>query len=212
LHFSWHEELVPFVAKGLQPVMRRALLEKEESPLRSFLLSYLVNKWPDKYLPNIKEAKEASFAFLLESDEKTIEQLQELIVVHDIVDEVRQIVDRKRLQQLLQQLSPLQQKYLRSLLHRPVRSSGLSLGFVKLLSQDSQGASDMLHHRGEDRFACALKEEPTVFLWYFFHGMERHSARKLQVVMEKKASIVERAQAKKHLVEAYRFLQTRRTA
>jgi hypothetical protein len=212
LHSSWHEELVPFVAEELRPLMRRVLLEKEESALRSFLLSYLVNKWPDKDLPDVKEAKETPLSFLLDSDEGTVAQLQELIVVHDIVDEVRQVVDRRRLQQILQKLSLLQQKYLRSQLHRSTRPTGPNLGLVGLLKQEPQKASEMLQRRGEERFACALKGEPAVFLWYFFHRMDRHAALKLQTAMEMEASTVERAQAKKHLVEAFRFLQARSTA
>ncbi len=209
LHPSWYEELLPHLAEELRPAVKEALAQKEESPLRAFLLTYLVSAWPEKVLPSQKEMKQSPLHFLLKVDEVEIGKLQELIVVYDIVDEVRQIVAKKRLQEVLQRLSPLQQQFLRSLLHRPAKAPVLSLGLLGLLQQDPQRATSMLRQRGLQRFSCALQDESKPFLWYFFHGIDRRVAQELQAAMETPSSVGERAQAKKRLVEAYKFLHVR---
>ena len=96
LHPSWYEELVEAVPEGMRPVVNRSLEEYrqgEESPLREFILGYLVNSWSDKDIPCLETMERGDFSWLLECNPEEIETIASLVGTYDLVEEVRKTID-----------------------------------------------------------------------------------------------------------------------
>jgi hypothetical protein len=218
MHPSWFEELVLLCPAALQPLLRKVVLEavgkKEKKrtealtqPVREFLLGYLVAKWPERSIQGVESIEGASFPWLAKADERMVSSLVALLAVNDVVDVVRQIVDKKILQKILVALTPVQQRYLRSLLHRPSRSATLNKELTALLRDDPVMGAQRLMKRGFEELACAMKDEPQLLKWHVMHHIDRETAYFLKEVMAKGISSEELAEVKKHLSHAYRFLQ-----
>jgi hypothetical protein len=218
MHPSWSEELVLLCPGCLQSLLRKVLLDTVEGKemkegggisdsIKEFLLGYLVSKWPDRNMLGIENIEGASFSWLATADSKMISLLGELLPVNDIVDVVRKIVDKKILQRILSGLSAVQQRYLRSLLHRPSRSSALNQEVRQLLQEDAQKVAHVLACKGQEELAYAIKDEPELLLWHLMHRIEREKAFALKKMMEKQISQGEQTEMKKRLSHAFQFLQ-----
>jgi hypothetical protein len=218
MHPSWCEELVLLSPVALQPLIRTVVLEAIgkgvqigiealAEPVRKFLLGYLVAKWPERNTQGVEGIEGASFLWLAGCDERAIFTLAELLAVNDVVDVVRQIVDKKILQKILIALTPLQQQYLRSLLHRPSRSATLNKELTALLRNDPVAGAQNLMRKGVEELALAMKDEPDLLQWHVLHHIDREKACFFKKVMEKEISPEEQKEMKKHLSHAYQFLQ-----
>jgi hypothetical protein len=216
MHPGWFEELAQLCPQELQPVIRTALLEASGravssgalSPsIREFLLHYLVRHWPEREVEGVEYIENASFPWLLTCDEHVISKVVELLAVNDVVDVVRQTVDKKILQKILMPLTASQQRYLRSCLHRPARSATLNKELTALLLEDSKMAEEKLRMRGFEDMGQALKDEPPLFIWHMLHHIDKETARILKNEMEKEGSLKNQKGIKKRLSHAYEFLQ-----
>lgn len=223
MHPSWYEEMVAFCPPALQPAINGALGENGYPPvIKQYLLTYLVRKWPDRNIQSVDHIPETPLRFLLDCDEQMVLLLAQLLAVHDIVDDVRKIVDKKLLQQILRKLSTPQQKYLKTLLQQPAHSlqgggasalKGLknskrtqtAQGLVGLLLQDPERGSHMLYHRGLSKLAEAVNKESSLFLWHILHRLEHNTALAVQHEMEH--TQIDSGRAKKQLLFAYQFLK-----
>ncbi len=222
MHPSWCEELVHFSPEALRPLIRMLVLDavgKNEGkteisltvPLRNFLLRYLVDKWPERTIQGVESIEGASFGWLAKSDERTLLSLVELLAVNDVVDVVRQIVDKKTLQKILAVLTPLQQRYLRSLLYRPIRLATPNKELTTFLLDDPTLGAQRLTQRGFEELAIAMKQEPELLQWHVLHHIDRKKASFLKEVMEKKVAPEEVSKVQKHLSHAYQFLKKMET-
>ena len=213
IHPSWHEELVDRCPKTLQPKLRSVLKDaqshplNEIDPLKLFLLDYLVSQWPDKDVQGLETIGEAPLRWLADCDEQLIRQIADLLAVHDVVDILRQILDKKTLQMILKPFSPLQQRYLRALLRRPIRSVSLNKELLSLIRNDPEKAKKQLVQRGQERFAQALKEAPPLLVWHVLHHLPQKQARSLMELVDRPASKAELAGALKGAAHAYEFLK-----
>lgn len=216
MHPSWCEELVAVCPEVLQPLIRRVILEavgKEKSQLpisdfvRNFLLRYAIDKWPERSIEGIEAIEGTSFRWLALCDEAKLMTLAELLAVNDVVDVVRQIVDKKILQKILNVMTPLQQRYVRALLHRPVRAATLNKELTAILLDDPVKGSQVLLKKGFEELALALKDEPQLLRWHVLHRIDRATAMSLTQAMESAVSAKHGAEMKKNLAHAYQFLQ-----
>jgi hypothetical protein len=166
-----------FAAKGMVSSPTTTLTD----PIKEFLLSWLYHKWTleAKFvgaLPLLpKKSKEQllqnELSLLVKMDRKHLLALVDLLVIHDLTEEVRHIVDKKILQSLLQQLSGQQQRYLRICLRQKIK--GLQGGFgVKDQLREARRFSTALHKRGLLRLAQALSGLDSDFVWYIVHTLD----------------------------------------
>ena len=212
IHPSWVEELLVRCPEALHPILRSVLLASESKEaqisevLRAFLLSYLLRKWPERGALGVEFIEETEFRWLVACDEKTIVVLAELLAVYDVVDVVRQIVDKRILQKILSLLTPMQQRYLRSLLPRPARSAPLNKELVSLLLDESYGREQWLKNKGLQEFGHARKDQPKLLVWHVLHHIDREKALFFEKVMEKEISAKEQIEVQKRLTNAYQFL------
>ncbi len=222
MHPTWCEELVLLTPEPLQPLMRALILDvvgrgkKGEAagltvPVRDFLLRYVVDKWPERSIQGVEEIEGTSFRWLATSEERTIVLLAGLLAIHDVVDVVRQIVDKRILQKIFTAMTSLQQRYLRSLLHRPARSATLNKELTALLLDDPKAGAQMLMRRGLEKLAVAMQDEPPLLQWYVLHHIDQERAQFLVHAMEKKNSAAEKAEMKRHLTHAHQFLKKMET-
>lgn len=213
IHPSWHDEIIEQCPKALQAHLR-AILQKaekhradENNPVTLFLLDYLVSQWSDKNVQGVEEIEETPLRWLADCNEQQITAIAELLAVHDVVDIIRQIVDKKILQKILLPFTQLQQRYLRSLLHRPVRSATLNKELLALLKENPEEAKVHLLNQGLEKIGQALKGSSQLLSWHVLHHLNRKQARFLSEVIARKASESELAEAKKTVIHAHEFMK-----
>lgn len=215
LHPSWHEELIELCPKALQPTLQTIMppsgqkKKKAEisEPLRTFLLSYALKKWPEGGALRPEFIEESPLRWLATCYEPTMSSLISLLGVYDVVDIVRQIVDKKVLQKIFAPLTPLQQRYIRSLLHRPPRSPVLNKALTALLASDPAKGAEQLRERGYEQLGYALKGAPDLLVWHVLHHIDREKALLLKKSIDKKIIAAKQAEAIKLLDHAYEFLK-----
>jgi hypothetical protein len=209
LHPSWIDEILVSRPEALRPVLRTALAHEESLPptLRSFLLAYFVERWPDRTTLPVEFIGETSLIWLASCDDHTLTTLAELVAVPEGVDIVRHIVDKKMLQKIMAPLNVFQQRYLRSLLHRPVRTTVLNKELMELLIHDAARGAEFLRTKGFEILGAALKQEPPLLVWHVLHHLNRDRALWLQKEMGKAVSDEKQEEAKRNLMHAYQFLK-----
>jgi len=207
MHPSWYGELLEHTPKVLQSICERFLQGKQEGPLREFVLGYCVNQWPERGKLGPETVQDGDFSWLLEYSYENMTALFDLLGVYDLVDEVRRIVDKRKLQMILVRLHPFQQKFLRALLLKSLPTSASQINVSTFLTVEADVAKKRLQQRGLERFAMAIEKADPLLLWHFFHRLERFQAERLQQVGGQEFSDRERARAKQQVIQAYQFLQ-----
>lgn len=212
MHLSWQEEVFFCCPTELHQCIRAALQKASEkrstseNSLDQFLLLYLMKKWPERVTEGIESIEETPLRWLAQCDETTITSLMELIATYEIVDFVRSVVDKKILQKIFLGLTPLQQRYVRSLLHLPKQQSSFSKEQTSLMVNDPEVAKKQLSKKGLERMGLALKTAPDLLIWHVLHHMDRDQARLIKQNIPKTPS-PKCVEASKHLMHAYQFLK-----
>ena len=213
IHPSWHEEIIEQCPAALQSHLRTILQDAkdhridEKNPVTLFLIDYLVSQWPDRNVQGVEAIEETPLRWLADCNEQEITTIAELLAVHDVVDIIRHIVDKKVLQKILLPFSTFQQRYLRSLLHRPIRSATLNKELLALLKDNPEEAKEHLLNRGLEKVGQALKGSPQLLSWHVLHHLDRERAQFLTEIMARKASELEIAGAKKSVIHAHEFMK-----
>jgi hypothetical protein len=209
IHPSWHEEIAACCPGILRPVFTKCMLHEMQQPVtesvpppavKEFVLGACLSAWPDSTVPGVEFIEQTQFSALLQA---SIDVVISLLAVFEIAADVRKIVEKKVLLQLWARLSPLQQRFLRSL-HAPSLSPRISV--KEFLQRSDEEASQLLFHTGAERLGWALCGEPPIFLWHLFHRMERAHALEIRAALENTPKNEENA-AKKQLVLVQQFLQ-----
>jgi len=211
LHPSWYEELVEAVPEGMRPVVNRSLEEYrqgEESPLREFILGYLVNSWSEKDIPCLETMERGDFSWLLECNPEEIETIASLVGTYDLVEEVRKTIDKKSLEKLFSSLSLMQRRYLRALLHTPLPGLKSTINLPEFLRLPTEEGKERLLARGYERLATALQGQDEIFIWYLLHRLERSQAHSLERRL-KEGRVEESSRSKTYITHAYQFLKRR---
>jgi hypothetical protein len=210
LHSSWYEELIAFCPEVLRTAIRQALVDRSQKkaysdPVRSFLLMYLVNKWPEKSTLPIECVEETPLHWIVDSDEKTVMALIDVLALYGILDDLRRTVDKKILDEVDKRLSALQRQFMKSILQTVSPPQKLAIRLNSILKMDPKESRKILHRHGLQRMASALHAAPTLLMWHFLHRLPRDQAMTIQSAMQEKK--YDEILAKKQLLHAYQFLK-----
>lgn len=149
--------LVPLSAMGktfLQQTLFKKLLDDQPSPL------------PPECIPHtpLYPLLSLSFSQLL--------RLIDLLGLHDLAVEIRQIIDTTKIKKIYSILNEEQQSYLKTL-----TQSKEAVTFKRIAIQkwdgDAEQLKSILHQRGINRFAKALYAADDSLAWYLSHRLDQ---------------------------------------
>jgi|GEM_PF-5241131 len=151
-------------------------LSLERLPLPSFakgfLFQILLKKMDGKEIFPIECLPSSSLNELLSLSFHQLDELIELLSMHDLSVEVKKIINPNILKQLDKYLSKEQKSYLKSLLQK---KEPLFFGKFNLdkWNGDADSLKKMLLSRGLNRLAKAFSRENPVLIWYMIHHLEK---------------------------------------
>jgi len=206
VHPSWYVDLMEDISVSIRPVLRRALEEDSGfSPMvRQFLLYRLVKRWPSEVFVPVESFEPTAFDWLFH--EKKLDEFVLILGIYGLVDFVRKIIEKKRLQMLLDRLQPLQRGFLRFLLPQVVSSTS-QMNIQKWLACDRESGQRMIQQHGYQRLGWALRGESPMFLWRFFHSIEKTNACVMQQAIEQELSDEEYKLMKKQVMRVRQFFK-----
>jgi hypothetical protein len=217
IHPSWCDNVIVQCPAILQPTLQTVLRNARENhseglrPLPLFLLDYIVSKWPEKGVQGVESIGETPLRWLADCNEQKLNDIANLLVVHDVVDIVRHIVEKKILQKILRPFSPLQQRYLRTLLRRPIRSATLNTELLSLLQDSPEEAKECLKRRGLEKLGQSLQGTPPLLVWHVLHHVDQKLAQLLSKIIKRSVPEAERLRTRREALHAYEFLKRAET-
>ncbi len=181
-------ELIP------SKVSKEPLTSIGRSYLRQMLLDSLIG--PHDRLVPVDYLPPSSLNRLLKLPKKQLISFINLLAMHDVASEIRQIVETKILKKLYSFLSEAQKKYLK---HAAAKPEPFSLQKIGLDRWDGQEESlrHVLHRRGLGRLGIALSGQDPALIWYVCHQLDigRGNALFKMSVKEKTSAVIEAAEA-----------------
>jgi hypothetical protein len=134
-------------------------------------------------------------------------EIIDLLAMHDVVDEIRHIVDKKQLLAILQYLSTEQQHYLKVLLRQKsrVKPTGLS---IRELLKEGKKFPQAIHKLGLQRFAFALSGASDDFTLHILHALDFQRAKFLQNHIQKEEVPNQTPEALLQVQHIIQFLKT----
>ena len=139
------------------------------SYLRQMLLDSLIGAHdrlvPADFLPPSKLNR------LLELPKKQLTALIDLLSMHDVASEVRQIVETKILKKLYSFLSEAQKKFLKASAAKPEPFSLPKIGLDRWDGSE-ETLRHALHRRGLGRLGIALSGQDPALVWYVCHQLD----------------------------------------
>lgn len=189
---SWYGEIISATPQSLHKCYKDLFkgkfgsLEHDRTPLVDFLLYRLVHNWKDHTKPRYETLSSHPFFWMLTLSKEQIEKMISLLGVYDIVEVVRKIVDKKRLETVLLSLSASQQQFLRSLLlQKNTNGSEKKSPYLEILRSGLDAALQFVHDSGMNQFCSVVAAQDELFRWHFFHRMHKSYADTLLLNMEK---------------------------
>jgi len=193
IHPSWFspilrslpsKEIVFFLgatATGQRAALKKELLLKGMEPTlkqkaKIFLQKKLWQKIADKgdLLP-IECLPASRLNFFLAFTQEQIFLFANALGMHDLALEIRQIIDTTKLKQIHKALSPMQERYLKTLILKKEPLAFTPMGLIKW-DGNEEALKQQILQRGFNRLAKALFKENSSFLWYFLHRLDPHPA------------------------------------
>lgn len=167
--------LSPTQSKGVE---KELLFSNELSTLspvaRTFLQKKLWEMVLDKrgeILP-IECLPDSSLNPLVELEYPMLLKLIDLLGLHDLAIEVRQIIETAKLKKIQAALSPQEAAFLKILLHRKEPLAFQRMGLQKW-DGDRSTLRPLLHQRGLHRLAKALYGKEKSLLWHLCHRLDK---------------------------------------
>lgn len=132
---------------------------------------------------------------LLEMNLADLNTVIDYLGLHDLAVEMRQIIEKAKLDNIYKVLSSEEQSYLKILMQsrEPVAFSRMGLSNWR---GDAESLKNMMRYRGLNRLAKALHGQHPSFIWHLCHHMDTDKA----VMLQKLIAPLENAAAGKLLV------------
>lgn len=140
--------------------------------LRQTLLASLVGP-EDRLLP-AANLPSSPLAPLLKLSKKELMRLIDLLSLHDLAAELRQIVETKMLKKIYSLLTEEEKKRLMTLMAHPETAPFPRIGLDRSSRWDGTAESlrSLLHRFGLARFGTALSAQDPDFIWYICHKLD----------------------------------------
>ncbi len=188
IHYSWltsnisniPNDKIPLVLSLLPEPMALKLkdflkqnisTEKAAPPFQEFLFNQFLDKLqledvtPFEYLP------ESSLTVLSKLKKSEIVDLIDFLGIYDLADEVKRIVDRNKLKQIYETLTPKKHEFLRQCLHLREKLVTPKLN-LEQWDGDHDKLNAILYKRGMTRLGYALSGKPQDFIWHIVHALD----------------------------------------
>jgi len=164
----------PYAAKNLAHALGLSSYAQEISVvakgfLRKILLSTLVGPH-DRLLP-VDYLPPTPLKPLLGLSKKELTRLIDLLSLHDLAAELRQIVETKILKKIYSLLSEEERKFLKNAMAHKEPFILTRIGLDRW-DGDEEALRLLLHRRGLARFAAALSGQDPDFIWYICHQLD----------------------------------------
>jgi hypothetical protein len=178
---SLSETQVKGLKKGL-------LFSNALPPLNSIALPFLQRSlWEmvagnEEILP-LECLPSSSLNALLAFDAYELLTLIDLLGLHDLALEVKQIIETSKLKKISQALSTQEQAFLKELLHKKEKVAFKRMSLQKW-EGDIPSLRSLLHQRGINRLAKALFAQNASFLWYVSHKLDMERGQMLLKLAE----------------------------
>lgn len=195
IHFSWFTPILKQLPPKLQEIfvaalppsminrvahaMDLAILDISLSkPVKSYLMNVLYSKLnhhdvlPLEYLPS------TSLTQLAQLKKEELERLVDYLGLYDLAEEIRHIVDKKKLQRIYESLSKKRQTYLKTCLHQKLIVHSPKLNLDAWDGQDWK-LHKILHRRGMIRLGYALSGQDPDLIWHITHSFDTGRAKLL---------------------------------
>lgn len=162
--------------------------------LQSTLIHYLTAEMDD-LLP-IECLPESPLNGLIEIPIDILVEFLDLLGLHDLSIEFRQIIDRQKLSKIYEALTDNQSHYLKILLqsHEPVAFTPMGL---LNWNGDKEKLKLLVRQRGANRLAKALYGQDSSFVWYVLHRFDMEKA----LLLRKLSSSIENPRAAQLLIQ-----------
>lgn len=189
MHYSWLRpaiEQMPLIFQGpvlsIIPEFQAVKLKKwfnvpekgsmQIAPsLQKYLLNLLQARLEHHYALPLEYLPQTPLSPLAKWEKPLLIELIELLGIHDLASEIRNIIDRERLKKLSPCLTSKQKQYLHICLHHPDKVSSSPFG-LNLWDGDCQKLSLLLHRRGMARLGKALCGQHPDFVWHIAHTLD----------------------------------------
>ena len=152
--------------------------------LQGKLLGYLTAEIED-LLP-LTALPESPLNVLLDLKNDTLNLSLDFLGLHDLAIEVRQIIEKHKLNKIYEALTPPQLNYLKILMQSPEPVAFSRMG-LSTWNEDKEKLKILIRQRGGNRLAKALYGQDPSFTWYVLHKLEVERAllvKKLYAPME----------------------------
>lgn len=205
IHYSWIQEAFEKIPSAMQPfvfsslplaVQEKLVFSRSYSlstPFIEYFLHYFYRSMGGRERLPLELIKPTPLLFLPKASKEVLVKIVDILSVHDLIGEFQQIIDTQQIQRIILALKEEQREYLKKHLHQKERWSPVKLG-LEQWSGDQLKFAQILHRRGLNRLAMALKEESPDFLWHLLRRFDKGRA----AIIEK-----ERGQECKNLPVSY---------
>lgn len=190
IHYTWLKTYVEEFPESVRTLLISVLPKKQSeqlakafelkvkpaalsSPVKSYLNGILLSKVtegaevkPLEFLP------QSPLSPLAESSSLEIVEICDFLGLHDIGEELRQVVDQKILKNVYLCLNPKEQGYLRQCMQTKVKLAAPTLGLDRW-NGDREKLRHAMQARGILRLGKALSGSPEDFLWHIVHKLDK---------------------------------------
>lgn len=209
IHFSWFEQsiasfpfaLQPFFLGLLTPQQQKGISEltpasinlersfKLPSPfLGPFLAQILRSEFIEPFLLNEEQLPPSILNLLLKFERKKLIHLCNLLGIHDLAIDLRQVVDKNLLEKVYKVLTTEQLHFLHYCSKQPIKWISPKLGLPSWDGSQKQ-LNKLLHHRGLIRLGKTIVKEDESFKWHLLHRFDTGRAKIIQKEFYKKQEL-----------------------
>lgn len=137
--------------------------------LQKTILGYLTAEVED-LLP-LSSLPESPLNILLDLKIDLLNLSLDFLGLHDLCVEIKQIIEKTKLQKINEALSPHQLNYLKILLQSPEPVSFAKMGLANW-NEDPEKLKMLIRQRGANRMAKALYGQDPSLVWYVLHKLD----------------------------------------
>ncbi len=199
IHFTWFSPFLRSLPENEIKLFTSALSPEQIKGLKQILLfsnslpapsplgkEYLRNTlWetltPSEDLIPPSSLPQNPLNTLLELSPKEFSSLIDLLSMHDLSIEIRQIIETSKLKSIYSLLSKPQNAFLKTLLHKKEPVSFKKMGLLNWKG-DRHSLKSLLFQRGINRIAKALYGHHPSLIWYVAHRLDSEEGQQLMTL------------------------------